>query len=499
MKKPGCISLGLERDHVFWTLVGVVLLASFRFYSSRYYPVLNSDDALNVLMTRDYSLPHDLYCWGQDRGGTLIPFLGQFFYGVLHLSPIWSVSLSNYLLVILGGIGFARLFKQRTSKLMFAIAWLLPPWQFVDMLRFPYGVQYCLVGIALLVVPGLTVERDMPFRPRDHLRMFLFMLITVLMVWVSDLSILTVVAAVITWLVWRHGTNAPLLPPKQLLRWGCVGLIAGAVFISYAKTHATAVTGQYTHFNSVVEMYSSFTRFAGTIQDLLLFKAKEPFMSVYAVLALISSSVVARAWRKRPRNDPRTGLAFFLALDALLLVVAVLASKWASLNGLNRRYFIGAYITVSILVLLLNELTERSKGERSALITVLLWATLLTGACSGPLQMKFIWPRTLEPRVDLASEFLTLGKVGIIGEYGNAYIACTPDPDRIASTPHDKGDVKNPALIPAVFDGRDIYVIKDMWLDSFPDTLPQFGHILVRKGQPFSIAGCVVNQYVEVH
>ena len=329
--------------------------------------------------------------------------------------------------------------------------------------------------------------------------MFVFMLITLLTVWVSDLAFLTVTAAVVSWLVWQHGTKTALLPRKQILIWFIGGLLVGAVFIAYAKIHAPAVTGQYSQFNSTIELLHALTHFTGKFLDLLLFTAKEPFMSVYTVMALLSLSVVVLNWRKRPLHDRRSGLVVFLALDAALLVLAVLSSKWASLNGLNRRYFIGAYITVSILVLLLHELTGGNKGKRTAWIKVLLWTTILTGACSGPLQMKFIWPRTLEPRVDLAAEFLSLGRVGIIAEYGNAYVACTPDPDRIASTPHDKGDVKNPALIPAVFDGRDIYVIKDMWLDSFPDTLPQFGHVLVRKGQPFFIAGCTVNQYVEVH
>ena len=114
------------------------------------------------------------------------------------------------------------------------------------------------------------------------------------------------------------------------------------------------------------------------------------------------------------------------------------------------------------------------------------------------MQMKYIWPRTLESRVDVASEFLSLGRIGLIGEYGNAYVACTPDPERIASTPHDRGDVKNADLVPPVFDGRDIYVIRDMWMDSFPDTLSQFGHVLVREGRPFTIANCTVSQYVEV-
>lgn len=481
----------------FWALLSLILLVSFRLYSSRYYPLLTSDDALNVLMTRDYSLPHDLYCWGQDRGGTLIPLIGQFFYGVLGVSLIWSVSLSNYLIVVLGGLGFMQIFERRSSKIMFALVWLLPPWRFVDLLRFPYGVQYGLLGMALLLVAAIPLERGRPFRMQDHGRLLLLMVVTILAIWVSDLAVLTVVAAGIGWLLWRRKKHVPLLPRKEILLWCAGEAVIGAAFIGYAKLNAPAVTQHYQQFNMPGEMVAAFTTFGHEFLKLILFRTGEPYMSAYAVLAVASFITVVWMWHRQPRQDARSGLALFLALDVAFLVFAVLSSKWAALNMLNRRYFIGAYIGLSILVLLLNELTVRGR-KYSPSISGLLWVTVLAGALSGPMQMKFIWPRTLESRVHLASEFLSLGRVGLIGEYGNAYVACTPDPEQIASTPHDNGDVKNADLIPPVFDGRDIYVIRDMWMDSFPDTLPQFGHVLVRKGEPFTIAGCTVSQYVEV-
>lgn len=478
-------------------LLVLILLVSFRLYSSRYFPLLNSDDALNVLMTRDYSLPHDLYCWGQDRGGTLIPLVAQFFYGVLGISLIWSVSLSNYLIVVLGGLGFMQLFERRSSKVMFALLWLLPPWRFVDMLRFPYGVQYGLLGIALLLLATIPLDRGRSFRLQDHGRMLLFMCVTILAVWVSDLAVLTIGAAGAAWLLWRRRMHLPLWPRKEFVAWCAGGVLIGAAFIGYAKWNAPAVTAGYQQFNTPGELVEAISTFGRAFLDLLLFRTGEPYMSAYAVLAVASCIAVVRLWRRHPRSDVRTGLALFLALDAAFLIVAVLSSKWAVLNLLNRRYFIGAYIGLSILILLLNELTTRDR-KYSPWVTRLLWATVLAGALSGPLQMKFIWPGTLESRVDMASEFLRLGRIGLIGEYGNAYIASTPDPAQIAATPHNGSDVRNIDLVPPVFDGRDIYVIKDMWLDNFPDTLSQFGHILVREGEPFTIAGCTVNQYVVV-
>jgi len=52
-----------------------------------------------------YQLPQDIYCWGQDRGGTLIPLIAQIFIKLFGCSAVTAVSLSNYLLLIAGYLG----------------------------------------------------------------------------------------------------------------------------------------------------------------------------------------------------------------------------------------------------------------------------------------------------------------------------------------------------------------------------------------------------------
>jgi len=136
---------------IFTLPVAAILLLSFFLYAARFYPLLNSDDALNILMTYYYKLPRDFYCWGQDRGGTLIPLLGQLFYQGFGLTPVLSVSLAGYLLLLAGYAGFASLMKKDSTKLLLAVAWFLPPLPFIDLLRFPLGMEYSLLGLLLLL------------------------------------------------------------------------------------------------------------------------------------------------------------------------------------------------------------------------------------------------------------------------------------------------------------------------------------------------------------
>ena len=118
---------------------------------------------------------------------------------------------------------------------------------------------------------------------------------------------------------------------------------------------------------------------------------------------------------------------------------------------------------------------------------------VLTGAISSV--YKFYYPKHVPSRIKVLSEFQSLGNIGLISEYWNSYLSATPDPVSIKATPHDKDYVRNFQLAEEVFHQPRIFIIKDMWMDSFPDTIHQFGRTLVRKGDKIYIGQCWINQY----
>lgn len=80
---------------------------SFRFYSSLFYPLLNSDNAVTILMIHYFKIPDDLYFWGQDRMGSLIPLLGQIPFKLLGFSALASEALVHYTILLVGFFSFA--------------------------------------------------------------------------------------------------------------------------------------------------------------------------------------------------------------------------------------------------------------------------------------------------------------------------------------------------------------------------------------------------------
>lgn len=149
-----------SRKSIFYFILSIIIGTSFCLYSSVFYPLLNSDDALNILMAHYYKLPHDIYCWGQNRGGTLIPLISQFFIKIFGFPAYISVSISNYIILFLGYLGFSSLFKNNYIKILFSIAWFFPPVQFIDLMRFPIGVEYSLIGFSILILKKLDFKTN---------------------------------------------------------------------------------------------------------------------------------------------------------------------------------------------------------------------------------------------------------------------------------------------------------------------------------------------------
>jgi len=62
---------------VYYLLLFLLIFFSFYNFAEIYFPLLNSDMAITILMAQNLNLPGDLYFWGQDRAGSLIPLLAN--------------------------------------------------------------------------------------------------------------------------------------------------------------------------------------------------------------------------------------------------------------------------------------------------------------------------------------------------------------------------------------------------------------------------------------
>jgi hypothetical protein len=481
--------------YLYYVLVLIIILFSFFHHSSLFSPFLNSDDAVVILMIHDFHLPHDFYYWEANRFGSLIPLMGQFFFKILHVNPVIAESLAHYSLLIAGFLGFASLFRSKINRLIFAVVWFLPPLRMIDILKVSQGEQYALIGISVFLINSLYKHSFTRYRLREHLLLISIALTFIVSIWVSDLTVITVFIIIIVHVLFYLKKNstkaASILFKTPEILYIFISAIACGLFIYYLKKNAS---GQVNYYNFHLKIFfDSLKIFIVSIRDLLIFKSKEPFTSIYIYLIIIATCIFLPGLKKSVFKSDRSKWIIIFLIDIVLVFTVILSSKWAYVNGVPRRYFVCNYVSYWVAFLLILENTSEIPF-RKLLYTIII-ATVLLGGLGTIYNFKYISPGHLTPTIKISREFQKLGKTGIIAEYWNSYINAVTDPSNIKATPNEKSMVRNQNMVDSVFAQSNLYVIRDMWMDSFPDTLEQFGYVLQKHGTEFRLGDCNVCNY----
>ncbi len=484
-----------KNKYLYGLILSSIVVLSYLNYSEQCYPLLTSDGALNILMTYDYQLPQDLYCWGQDRGGTIIPLLAQPLYKVLGLSPIIAVSIAHYLLLILGFFALAYFFKQRSSKLLLALLWFLPPWHYVGFVLYPFSTQYSIIAIGMVFAHKAYTT---PQFIQKNLHTSMACCFFLLAVWASDMSIVTIallpiVGAAYIW--WQHKGAAfkriKIAPILVILAWTA----AGTWFLYHAKLNATkTVLYNESPINDIATIIASIKIVLRSIIDVLLFRAPDVVESIYAWMVLIGIPAIFLFARKKPTTAQPTSLfwQYFFLINAMALMGALICSHWVYLNGVGKRYFSTVYISAALAFLLY---LDRKVLTQMRWSRPLLGLSLFVGGLSGFHQ--FYYPQFKPSTYSVVSEFKSLGKIGVFAHYWNAYISAVADPENIKATPHDGdlGKVRKPELLKEALAQPRIFVVRDMWMESFPPSIMQFGHRLEKVGDEQFLGGAYICEY----
>jgi hypothetical protein len=235
--------------------------------------------------------------------------------------------------------------------------------------------------------------------------------------------------------------------------------------------------------------------FLKTIKEFLTFSSDEPLTNIYTYLVfiLVGSLLISLKYFK-PNEQTKKWLIYFF-LESILLFGIIMLSKWTFLNSVPRRYFTCTYITVSFALILMLDNLELPKS-RALFLKILTLVTVIIGGASTHYNIKYFAPSSLTPMSTVLSDFEKLGRIGVISEYWNSYVTSCINPELIKATPHDQTyAVRNYKIVEEVFQQPNIYIIRDMWMDSFPDTMRQFERTLLKAGEQVKLGDCFVCRY----
>lgn len=480
---------------LYYILTLIIFLLSFRMFSSVYYPALNSDNAITILMIHYFDLPSDLYFWGQDRMGSLIPLVGQLFFRVFGMSALWSEAITHYLILLAGYFAFAHFIKSLFYKIIWAIIWFFPPMRMMDVTQFAFGVQYSLIAISCYLFSISLSENNKRQMLKKAVLVCLNVIVLITAIWVNDMAMITVFILLAIMIIYHLKSFMgfrKIFSGLSLWLW-VMGIIAAFILIFYAKSQ-TLFHVQYAVFGNINLILSNITIFFSSVYDILFFRSDEFFTGLYSwmILVLILILILNIKNIKTP-YEVRRWIVFFAA-DALLVFTIVMLSEWTALNGVPRRYFSCTYVSLAFIMILLAD-SVYFKRIPSFFFKSLMLIAVLTGGAGSVYHLKYVYPGTLVSKAAVVKEAESLGQCGIIGDYWNSYILSITAPEMIKATQNDVSPVRKQFLADEALRLEKVYIVKDMWLEKFPDTIRQFGHVLIKTEDEFIIAGCYLCCY----
>jgi len=476
----------------------LIILLSFFTFSENFYPLLNSDMAVNILMTVSFSLPHDIYFWGQDRAGNLIPMIGHCLYMLTGWKPVILVSIVHYLILIAGFWALTRFVKTGYGRMVLALVWFFPPLHFLDFLLLVYGVQASCVLLSLNFLDRARCVHD-KWKGLAWLSAACMMFI--ITIWVSELAVVSILTLLITGTMYYRAARKAAARPVSLrgnltivfciVFWAA----AGYLFLHYAKMVSLPV--KYYNVSSPADVTSFLTNLnivLDSVFRVFVFSSESSIESVFAWMIFLS--LLFLVFSKKQGHRTRPGIIdnpwfYFFLTETILTLITVLTSSWVAANGAGRRYFTTFYMSAFISLVLWLENLSAGRWKNQLLFAFAF--TVIIGSVSGSL--KYYYPEVKPSRIRVISALRYMGNIGIIAEYWNAYLSASPDPAHIKATPHDKEYVRNFELAREVMEQPRIYIIREGMFRSFPDTVMQFGRTLKKKGPSFHLANSWFNRY----
>jgi len=362
------ISLRLKKENI---LYFILITLSFLVYAPVNYKFLNSDQGIHALMAANFDLKKCTYYWGQNRLGSLLPFLSSFLVK-LKLDSLWAVSIVQYAFLTGFFLLIAKEFKTEVLKIAFCIFLFFPLVSFIEVLNIghPYAPQLFLIATLFILYRNITND----FSVKNIFIIGLFWATSFLSIWVSELSIIPVAMLVVfTFALLQKGVpsivekvkntiNSPFL---YFLPLG-VGLIIVAQ--RFLKHKFQDLNYEKYGVNTINDVFNAVMLQINRFWQSVTFADNEVLINVFTLLlTLFTFYLVIRSLINFKKIDYKQilfnkGFVFFSI--SLTTFCAIKFSAWAGIEDYPYRYYAFSYLCFGIsLLFFINEINFRNKEK----------------------------------------------------------------------------------------------------------------------------------------
>lgn len=479
-------------------LAVLTVLSALR-YGAYFYPYLNSDMAMHVLMARGFELHHSLWYWGQTRLGSLLPMLA-FIPWKLGVDPLKAVTLVQYAMVSSTLVLFGLIMRNVWATLFFSLLFLFPGPADVCLIEpgHPYLPHLMLSLAGVFILQGYDGKKPLI----GTALVSLFWLIGSVAVWVSDMALVTV-PVILAWRllgVFGHDLRKWTRSFAGLsLFTGPVLLYAWAKLLKRQAIDWSGYTGSgLAHPDVVITgLGQLWSRAFHPVQY------SDPFtrwvLVMWLIIGLTGSVVILYRFASN-RSDGVSVAAslpvLFLALGAAMFC-ATMASGWAARSGYD-----GRYLSMPALMFVMATLALWAEWDRRWL-RLLIASTATAASVGGYLAFtehwnwnygnKFIGNENTRQRLE------AMTSSSIIGDYWFCYVMAAYNSNEIIPMAFDDQFYRNGHQVDAAFLSDSIFVCTDPAHPALPDTLMQHGRTLVRTTEPaFEVGNTTLGRYTVI-
>ena len=461
---------------------------------------VNADQLIHALMAERFDWSKDAYYWGQDRLGSLLPFLGSILTST-GLDGLTAMAWVQGLVLLACGLLWAYLVRDLLMASVGLAFLMLPPYPFEDgvSIGHPYLSQY-LLGLGLLALfeaarrgneASIVLKSDASSRPfgTQNIRSFGLVVLVIANLWASELSLALLAAA-----AWCY--RGTIIQLSRDSPWAVfLGASSGLLGLWSAKSGAPQQKGFAKLIASPHDMLQSLASQWSEWSTTLMGGGNKPFNALFWWAFLVAMlGLVVFGWLRPQRVK---ALTWTLAFASLGSWAAVHLSGWSAVNGFPLRYFSAAFGFGGLALLsYLSDLGISKKplvrAGTLALLVVQVWAawsfnrTFSTGA-KGRLTR-------LQAEELLEREGRSDDSIAFIASYWNSYLLDGLSPQAVG-IPHENDHCRERRYLNEVLDQNEIIAVAAGWVEVLPDTLQQYGVTWIKMGETQTTAGTDYARY----
>ncbi|MBL4585853.1 MAG: hypothetical protein JKX84_02155 [Flavobacteriales bacterium] len=494
MKPYGRLKFG-QQEWLVLTMIIILISASYFTFSADQFLFLNSDVAIHALMTRGFEFYHNLFYWGQNRLGSLLPLIGFFPWKLLGVNPLLSISLAQYGVVALCIMLFHALILRPWLTLLFSIFLLFPStaYYFILMPGHPYLPHFMLTMAAIFIIQQPKLQS----RAVNFAISLTFILLALLSVWVTDMALVTI-PLILFWRLLR------LFASKErqwnlLIALGVLSILSVPglwTFGSLLRTYAVDYSGYHSQVAGLDQVINGLKTHANMIFESVYLHELHFWSDAYTVLLTICALMVLIRFITLT-HEQRKVIVFSHSGIFILLAIATwgatLFSGWASSSLYPQRYFCFSFMFL-VAGLVAFPATSASKVFRTARYLLLVAVALLSAASYKELAAdKHRFRVDQEARMRLKA----MRSSTIFGDYWYCYTMAAYNADQIIPIPTDGQFFRNGHQLKAALLSDSIFVCSDYETGVFPDTVVQYGNTLIASHEPgFVIGNTTLRRYL---